>query len=305
MNALELFGSSFHELAVRSARLAARASLLWRRYQLPLGSHTAPGGLDRFGLLVVWLPVCSHYLFAAVSSSGQLRCSNCLGCFPSWGCWDRRRRSTRQTGRVPPEEWLMHPGQDSSVESVTVQLAGLELTISARRLTSADPSQPAEEPSVGPTPEVTSDPYNISTELEEEIIAARDAAALAAVLLPFLTFLEARLTGRHPVWTARARLARAFRAGVIARRHLNGEFQEGTSLGIPYRNSVYIALREPGNNIAGFWTSSYSTYVRRAGRNNPGNGNFHPDSISHAFPSAAEGEAYLLGARRRWPPVAA
>lgn len=106
----------------------------------------------------------------------------------------------------------MHPGQDSSVETITVQLAGLELTISAPRLEPGETPQPAAEVGVAPTPEVTSDPYNISTELEDSVIA-REAAALAAIALPFLTFLEGRLRGAHAVWTPRARLARAFRAG--------------------------------------------------------------------------------------------
>ncbi len=253
----------------------------------------------------MWLPLCRHPFLATVSASFELPGTLCGGCFPSWCGWSRSGGPPRQTGRVPPEGQLMHSAQGSDIESVTVQLAGLEITVSARRLEPVDTSQPTADTSVGPTPEVTSDPYNISTQLEEEIIAAREPAALAAIPLPFLTYLEPRLTGRDSNWTARARLARAFRAGVIARRHLNGEFQEGTSPGIPYRNSVYIALREPGNNVAGFWTTSYSTYVRRAGRNHSGNGTFHPDCISHAFPSSTEGEAYLVGARRRWPPVAA
>lgn len=199
----------------------------------------------------------------------------------------------------------MQSGQDSSVESITVQLAGLELTISARRIEPGETPQPTGETGVAPTPEVTSDPYSISAELEDSVIAAREPAALAALVLPFLTFLENRLRGAHAVWTPRARLARAFRAGVIARRHLEGEFQTGTSPAIPFRNSLYIALREAGNDTTGFWTTSYSAYTRRVGRLNPTNGAFHPDSISHAFPSSAEGEAYLVGARRRWPPVVA
>lgn len=199
----------------------------------------------------------------------------------------------------------MHPGQDSSVESITIQLAGLELTVSARRLDSGEVAQAAVQEGTAPTPEVLVDPYNISAELEDSVIAVREAAALATLALPFLTFLEARLRGSHEVWTPRARLARAFRAGVIARRHLNGEYQTGTSPGIPFRNSLYITLREAGNDTTGFWTTSYSAYARRVGRLNPTNGTFHPDSVSHAFPSSAEGEAYLLGARRRWPPVVA
>ena len=73
--------------------------------------------------------------------------------------------------------------------------------------------------------------------------------------------------------------------------------------GIPFRNSIYICLRTSGNCTVGFWTASYAVYWARV-RSNVAN-EFHPDSISHAFASRAEAEAYLRGARRIWPPQAA
>ena len=308
MKTLELLqsfsGQALYELAIRDSGPASRTQILQWTFHLSLGSDPPFSSAHWARLLVVWVPLRCRPVFTTVSAWSEFCGTNCFGGISTWGAswW---AGSSRQTGRISTEDRLMHPGQDSSVESLTVQLAGLELTISARRLEPGETPQPAAEVGVAPTPEVTSDPYNISTELEDSVIAVREAAGLAAIALPFLTFLEGRLRGAHAVWTPRARLARAFRAGVIARRHLNGEFQTGTSPAIPFRNSLYITLREAGNDITGFWTTSYSTYTRRVGHYNPTNGSFHPDSVSHAFPSSAEGEAYLVGARRRWPPVAA
>ena len=203
----------------------------------------------------------------------------------------------------------MQPSSDPEVESVTVTLAGLELTISARRVdnTAAASVEVAASGSVvgpvyPPFEEVVVNPYSITTELEEEVIPLREPEALRVVNLPFLAYLENRLRLGTGQWTPKARLARAFRAGVIARRQLDNSFQSGTSPGIPYRNSVYVCLREPGNVVVGFWTTSFAVYIRRTRGHHQ---DFHPDCVSHAFPSQSEAEAYLIGAQRLWPPVAA
>ena len=136
-----------------------------------------------------------------------------------------------------------------------------------------------------------------SAELEAAAFAARTPADLLALDLTFLDHLVPRLRGADPVWTPRARIARAFHCGVVAGRRLGGEIVEGTSPGLPFRNSFYVCLRGPGNT-AGFWTADFGKYINRVGS---GRNSFHPDSVSHAFPSRAEGEAYLAGARVQWP----
>ena len=146
------------------------------------------------------------------------------------------------------------------------------------------------------------DPFLISAELEREAISASGPTALGALSLPFLAYLAPRLRGTNSTWFSSARLARAFRAGVIARRRLNGEVLDSTSEGIPFRNCIYVCLRTAGNCTVGFWTANYALYWARV-RINVAN-EFHPDSISHAFASRAEAEAYLRGARRIWPPQA-
>ena len=140
-------------------------------------------------------------------------------------------------------------------------------------------------------------------ELEQAAISARGPAALSALTLPFLSYLVPRLKQSFTTeWSPVARLARAFRAGVLARRRLDGGILEESSEGIPLRNTFYICLRTANNCTTGFWTASYANYWSRV-RSNVTN-EFHPDSISHAFPSRAEAESYLRGARRRWPPQA-
>lgn len=213
----------------------------------------------------------------------------------------------------------MQGGLDQELESVIVQIGGLELTISARRVgsqssdsngaSSSTPATATVEGNSAPTSETLagfSDPFSITRAIEDEVIAAETPAALTAINLPFLTYLERRLKDCFAdgviTWSAKARVVRAFRAGCLAFRRLTGEIAPETSPGVPLRNSFYICLREPGNDLRGFWTTSYSKYWNRL-RAETNSHEFHPDSLSHAFPSRSEAEAYLLGARRRWPPA--
>ena len=48
------------------------------------------------------------------------------------------------------------------------------------------------------------------------------------------------------------------------------------------------------------WTDDYITYRDQVqGRG----GDLHGDSVSHAFASRAEAEAYIIGAQTAWPPM--
>ena len=195
-----------------------------------------------------------------------------------------------------------------SVEEVTVLLSGLEITISARRLPVGASASAGTGISAGgtpvprDTPEDFSDPYNITSEVEDHCIQATTPAQLSQLTLPFLTALVGRLrVGRlragHAEWSPLARIHRAFRAGVLARRRLDGNFQEEDSLSVPFRNCYYICLREDGHQ-SGFWTTDYGIYIERVGGPS---GRLHPDSISQALPSQVEAQAFLVGARRPWP----
>lgn len=195
------------------------------------------------------------------------------------------------------------PAADSSeIQSITVQLANLDITITvqpSRRVGSAAGPSSAYPFATGAVALAPPDPADFPLVLEEQAIAAVTAADLGALSLPFLQVHQGHLRAQHPHWTARARVGRAFRAGVIAGRRLAGEYLEHTSPAIPNRNTVYIVLRgKPGSRgEQGFWTTDYSTYIQgvQAG------GDFHRDSVSHAFATQAEVSCYLAGARRGWP----
>ncbi len=138
----------------------------------------------------------------------------------------------------------------------------------------------------------------VTSELEEAAIAAVTPGDLAALNLEFLAQYRHRLRGTSETWTGAARIGRAFRAGVIARLRLLGEYRHEVALGIPFRNQYYIALRSISGGPA-FWTTAYGVFCARtcaAGRND-----FDPSSVCHAFPSHAECCAYLAGAQQGWP----
>ena len=149
-----------------------------------------------------------------------------------------------------------------------------------------------------PPPEpVIVDPYLISVDLENQVLQA-DRAERLAELLPFLRAWETRLRGQDPVWTPRARLARAFRAGVAACRRLEGQFVEASSPVIPFQNSIYIILRSP-SLPAGGWTTNYSLFICNCGRN--ATSDFDRTTVCQSLATRVEADAFLLGARRPWP----
>ena len=164
---------------------------------------------------------------------------------------------------------------------------------------SAEPSELVVETSPVSVPDsLVHDPYSISVELENQVLAASTPTELGTLNLPFLTYLERQLRGDHQQWTPRARLGRAFRAGVAAFRRLNGILTEESSLATPYRNSIYIILRAPSLPSGG-WTGNYSIFITNCGGS--AQQAFHSVTVCHAFATRAEGEAYLAGSRRRWP----
>lgn len=193
---------------------------------------------------------------------------------------------------------------DSELDSVTVQLGNLDITVTVRhRDQSASASSGAPAASVGAAVRERSADFQEWFEASEDLIEAARAAhlpsELAALDLPGLASQRGRLRGSDSAWVPAARVARAFRAGTFARGRLEGQIFDTTSdsPACPYRNTIYIVLRA-GATTDSFWTSSYSAYIQ--GVKLP-NGSFHPESISHAFATQAEAECYLAGARRRWP----
>lgn len=189
---------------------------------------------------------------------------------------------------------------EQELETVIVRIANLELTITARAL-------PEHRASVSVAPAASSrgsaatffDPFSISEQLEDQAISAATTRELSALPLHFLSGHTSRLRGSDQHWTPTARAGRAFRAGVVARRQLDGIVQEGQSLGTPFRNSIYVVLRDRDSSSA-FWTPNYPVYARAVLETNNRN-NFARGTISHAFASRAEAEIYCVGARVQWP----
>lgn len=198
------------------------------------------------------------------------------------------------------------------VESVTLELAGLEITVSVRRrrgipeaafgpsgIASARTAAGAASAESAQPPVVQ--PSHFSPGLIRSVLAAETASDFAQLSLPHLSHLSGRLRGGDSQWTAVARLGRAFRAGLLAHQRLSGEVVEGASVGIPYRNTVYIVLRGH-NGSAGFWTRDYNIYAQAVFVQVRGQEVFAPESVSHAFASLAEASAFVSGAQVAWPP---
>ena len=159
--------------------------------------------------------------------------------------------------------------QDPELESVTFRIANLELTVTARVLPNPTASDRRVTVSASSTPAggvVFSDPYCISERLEDQAIAASNAAACANLSLRSLSHLTSRLRGSDSEWS---------------------------------RNSIYIVLRDREHGAA-FWTCSYAVYARAVFEPETGT-RFASGTISHAFASQAEAEAYCAGARAQWP----
>jgi len=100
-------------------------------------------------------------------------------------------------------------------------------------------------------------------------------------------------------WTAQARIARAYRAGVAARLVLAGvsSYQQA-SLPLPVRNRCYIVLRCRAWP-SGFYTESLAIFRRHVPKDSVGR--LERDSVCHAFASRAEATAFAAGAQVPWP----
>lgn len=123
------------------------------------------------------------------------------------------------------------------------------------------PSSGYSGPASGPFQEL----YTFSSQSEEPVTEASSPRALDQLFLESLGHLLGRLRAPHSVWAPKARVARAFRAGILARRRLGEEILGEGSLVIPFRNSYYLVLRSL-DYPHGFWTRNYIVYQREVSR---------------------------------------
>ncbi|CAE7232736.1 unnamed protein product, partial [Symbiodinium sp. KB8] len=136
------------------------------------------------------------------------------------------------------------------LEALTLAFGDLEITVRRRQRPTAEPGS-ASASAAGPA--------SGSEEFEATILAATTPEALSALELPQLAVLARRLTGAAGVWDGRARVARAFRAGLGARLHLAGGSKISSPVVPGLRNVYYIVLRAPGLED-GLWTRTLRTY---------------------------------------------
>lgn len=138
-------------------------------------------------------------------------------------------------------------------------------------------------------------------DFQSDILKATHPDTLSELLPIFLDGLtrDPAVQSSHPLWSPAARVTRALRAGISAARVVSGRFnKQARSPPIPFENELYICLTCRAYP-RGFWTLYYLVYIEIVGDRE--SGGFEAGSVSHAFPSFAEGEAFLRGAGRQWP----
>ena len=193
--------------------------------------------------------------------------------------------------------------EEEDVDELTVTLGALQLSIRSRR----GATQPAQAGNAGPEPEAEQAPEPAAEEGDERppeehlaLLRSTTAEEFATFDLAVLRPLCRNLRSPDQRWTARARIARAFRAGLSARNRLDGVWGEGTpaSPAIPFRNRYYIVLRGPGDGAA-FWTTEGRLFLARV--QGPDGAAFADGVVCQSLPSLAEADAFLLGAGSGWP----
>ena len=165
---------------------------------------------------------------------------------------------------------------DQEVEELELAFGDLSLTVRRRRTTA-----PASARSTASTSSFTVVPPQPEPDLG-----------------PHSVFIR-RLHAAGEPWTARARIARAVRAGVAAAAVLRGETEYVCrSPALPLLNRIYIVLRS-GCTPESFVTTSYSKYFSKL--SDPATGKFRTGTLSHGFASKAEAESYCAAAGQPWP----
>ena len=191
----------------------------------------------------------------------------------------------RITISSPDRRGLSH---QSVHTEVPVSLAG-------PRAQEASPSSASSWSLIGAAPAVW------STEWVRTLICAKGPEDYEAIDLTPVSHLACRLRSQaRSGWTPLRRLGRALRAGLSARDCLRNPYPTAVvrSPSLDLKNLVFVVLRGGPRGRAG-WTKSPEIYFRAVG----GAGEpFDINSVSHAFPSEVEAEAYCNGAGVRWPP---
>ena len=118
-------------------------------------------------------------------------------------------------------------------------------------------------------------------ERRRPILDLTSRAELAAGDIGVRSALARGLGSVSSGWTARARVGRAFCAGIGAALVIEGaETHQPRSPDLSSRNRFFICLRAPGHPN-GFWASEASSFFRAvAGERGE---RFHPETVCHGF----------------------
>ena len=158
--------------------------------------------------------------------------------------------------------------------------------------------EPAEVPLAGevsPPVQATAPPHKSPA---GDFLAASTATEFGQLLLGELEHLALDLSDSGP-WTGKARVARAYRAGLSAAEVLGGERGAPvTSPKLELKNRYYLCLRSQAYP-AGFVTQHYHQFLRGCPKD--AQGRLESGSVSHTFASKSEAFVFLAGASRPWP----
>lgn len=190
---------------------------------------------------------------------------------------------------------------EPEVQELSFRFGQLEISVRVSVRAVPEPASPSvssfihiEEESNPSLPE-----SGVSTDFEDRLIAADTPEAFSGFFPQCLEYLVGRLRGTDRLWNSRARLVRAFRAGILSGRRAEGLICAGSSPSLPYRNSVYIILVS-ADYPQGCWTHDYSKFSRACGGS--GSRSFGRNTVCQSLPSLTEAEAFLIGAgQRQWP----
>ena len=132
----------------------------------------------------------------------------------------------------------------------------------------------------------------------EDFLAADTPAAFEALHLGDLAHLSLDLSDSGS-WSGKARVARAYRAGLSAAAVLRGDRGAPvTSPKLEFKNQYYLCLRSAAYP-QGFVAQTYHQFLRGCPKDR--HGRLESGSVSHAFASKSEAFAFLAGAGRSWP----
>ena len=209
----------------------------------------------------------------------------------------------------------VHAFRGPTVEKLILQFGGLAVTVRSSG-SAATASATTSHPREAPPPSSSSDFAVVSEPASARVPLAGPPAQLERWAFVFeitspsgLAELDlgrhwdlARGLGADQRWSARARVGRAFRAGVGALAVVEGlhRYQPSSPPLPTLRNRYYVCVRCT-RHPDGFITQSATTFVRLVA--GPNRQRFEEFAISHAFPSWSEVGAFFAALDTEWPPV--